>query len=227
MQDKILESDKELMKRAGIASVDAIVVAIDTTLGGTPLVSGAWGLTKALIGNGIALRQKKAIEWVEMIRDNPTIFTKDVVSTEEFQDAFVISLENYIRERNESKRKILREIFKSYSCSQHPVLYPLERLNELTKQITLYDAETFEYLVRLSKEYETGRSFRDTRESPSRHESILHLISLGLLIHDDRARMATDKPGVPTPYILISGLGSHYYQFISNADLTNKKEGYE
>lgn len=209
------ESDKELSKASGLAAVDAVTAGIDAHMGGLPLATGAWGLSKALLGKGLALRQKKALEWVEMIKDNPRIFTKEILETQEFQDAFVICLEAYIKERSDEKRVLLRNIFKDYTSVSDPANYPLERFYEITKQITLRDAKNFSYIKMIASESKPGISIETDR---GKLESTLHLISLGLLIQDDVPRFVKEQVGASPPRVFMSSLGINYLKFIDTPD---------
>lgn len=220
--DDICSEDKELLKSSGIAAVDTVAAGVDIALGGTPLATGAWGLSKALLGRGLALRQKKALEWIEMIRDNPSVFTKQLLETEGFQDSFVTSLEGYIKERNADKRSVLRAIFLDYSAFPEPTSYPIERLNEITKQLTINDAKNFSYIVYLSTEYQPGRAIG---EGTGDIESILHLCSLGMLLQDTSPRfMSEGKAGPSSPFVFVSGLGARYYEFIKSSGLLGEEK---
>jgi hypothetical protein len=216
--------DKELLKSSGLAIVDAVAAGVDTILGGTSLATGAWGLSKALFGRGLALRQKKALEWVEMVRDNPLIYTRQLLETEEFQDSFVTSLEGYIKERDGDKRSVLRAIFLDYSTFPEPTSYPLERLNEITKQLTIFDAKNFSYLVHLASEQNPDVPFQDTRHSLDHIESAFRLISLGLLAQDTSARWGDGSTGVKTPFVFVSGLGIRYYEFVKSSGISHEEE---
>lgn len=226
MKGRPLTNDEgqEIIKAASFSAIDTVAAGIDLSLGGTPLASGAWGLAKAILGKTMALRQKKALEWVEMIRDNPSIFTLQLLEAEEFQDAFVTSLEGYIKERSDEKRGVLRAIFLDYSVFPNPQEYPLERLNEITKQLTVYDAKKFSYLVHLASEHRTDQSFQDSDDNATALESALRLISLGLLIQDVRPRFVTEKSGPEKPHVYISGLGIRYLHFIKSAGISYENE---
>lgn len=209
------DSDKHLVKAAGATAIDAAVVSIDTALG-VPVATGIWGLSKAFLGRGIALRQNKALEWVEMIRDNPAIFTRELLESEEFQDTFVICLEAYLKERSYEKRVLLQAIFRDYTSVKNPETYPVERLYEITRQITLHEAKSFSCLLGLSEEVQPGSSF----EGPfGDMESTLHLASLGLLILDDTPRVMSDTVGPRNPRLYISSLGGYYAKFIQETDV--------
>ena len=82
------DSDKQLLTTsAGVLADQAVAVAgsvisadkIALTVVG---LGTAWGLTKALLGNAMQFRQKRAVEWVEFIRDNPDSFTEEILHTE-------------------------------------------------------------------------------------------------------------------------------------------------
>ena len=88
-------------------TLDVLVDAIASSIPGLNI---AWGLTKAYCGAGLRLRQERAIQYIELIRDNPDIFTEQLFQNELFQDAFVYGMENYIRLSLESKRDIAKKI---------------------------------------------------------------------------------------------------------------------
>jgi hypothetical protein len=119
-----------------VAKKTALVVANEVVL----YVSGlslAWNLSKALYGTGLELRQQKALEWVEMIRDNPKIFSEQLLEQEDFQDGFVFTLEKYIAERNQDKRIIIQKIFTGFAGSEQRVQFELERLLNTTSIISV------------------------------------------------------------------------------------------
>jgi hypothetical protein len=88
--------DKILVKDSALVVAEAVVDEIAKLL---PGINIAWGLSKALYGAGMKLRQERVLEWVEMVRDNPSIFTEQILSDEKFQDGFVLALEKYIVEK--------------------------------------------------------------------------------------------------------------------------------
>lgn len=130
---------------------DKIIVedSVDVIISSIPALNIAWGLSKALLGAGLKLRQQKALEWVEMIRDNPSIFTEQILEQSEFQDAFVYTLEKYIRERNEQKREAIKRIFFGYISVSDPTLFELERLVNVISTIS---AEAIELLFYIERE---------------------------------------------------------------------------
>jgi hypothetical protein len=123
------QSDKSLGKRAASGTINAIVSSI------LPLAV-VWELSKALFGNAIELRQQRALEWVEMIRDSPDVISEQVMNSEEFQDGFVTTLQNYLTLRTERKREVVREVFLDFASSIDKPNFQLERFTDTAQKIS-------------------------------------------------------------------------------------------
>jgi hypothetical protein len=137
------EKDKQILKDGALIIADSIASKIFG-------LDAAWGLSKALYGAGLKLRQQKALEWVEMVRDNPTIFTEKVLQSEDFQDAFVYSFEKYISERSERKRAIIKKIFLGYAQSEDFEQFEIERMISLLSLISLKGLQLLQLLTKVS-----------------------------------------------------------------------------
>ncbi len=143
------EKDKILAEEAGDALVEGGLAAVDAVVfQGLPGLTTAWKLCKALLGAGLRLRTARALEWVEMVRDNPHVFGEKLLEDESFQDAFVLGLENYIKLRHEEKRAIARTIFLGLASSNDRDRFALERLHQALGSISV---EAIEYLVFLDE----------------------------------------------------------------------------
>lgn len=141
-EDFVQKSDAIVLKSVGLTVVDGLVSAVDNLInGGAPLLAIAWGLSKGMYGASIQLRQDRAIEFVEMIRDNPTIFTRQLLQTEEFQDGFVYVFQKYLSERAEEKRQIIKNIFCGFSQEENKRDFNLERFLYTLEQISIEDIE--------------------------------------------------------------------------------------
>ena len=143
------EKDKQILKD----SADVIVSAI-------PALNIAWGLSKALYGAGLKLREKRAFEWVEMIRDNPNIFTKEILETEEFQDKFVYSIEHYIKERSEEKRKIFRKVFLGNVNSSEDIKFPIEKFINTLALLSIGEIKIMKELL-IERSFENRSHYRE------------------------------------------------------------------
>lgn len=131
-----------VLESSVFAVMDGIVSTVDNSLNqGVPLLAIAWGLSKGMYGASIQLRQARAVEFVEMIRDNPGIFTKELLKTEEFQDGFVYAFQKYLSERVAQKRKTIKEVFCGFSKDEDKESFRLERLLLTIEQISLEDIE--------------------------------------------------------------------------------------
>jgi hypothetical protein len=133
------EKDLQIVKDGALAVADEIVSHV-------PGLGFAWGLSKALHGAGMKLRQQKALEWVEMVRDNPKVFTEALLEQESFQDGFIYALERYLAERNQDKRTVIRSIFLGFANSEERARFELERLLNTTSIISVDAIDLLAYI---------------------------------------------------------------------------------
>lgn len=187
--------DTQIVKDGALAVADEIVSHV-------PGLGLAWGLSKALHGAGLKLRQQRALEWVEMVRDNPKIFTENLLTHEDFQDGFTFALEKYLAERNEGKREIIRNIFLGFATAEERTRFELERLLNTTSIISLEAIELLSYIdanilpemeaeyqehngqiiQRLSQKVEErlGDEKGERHETNQLRDTVAELISLGI-----------------------------------------------
>jgi len=85
-----------------------------------------------------------------MVRDNPSIFTEEILQSENFQDAFVYSFEKYISERNEEKRRIIQKIFLGYAQSQELEQFEIERMISILSLVSQKGLELLRILNQVS-----------------------------------------------------------------------------
>lgn len=185
MMLKITHKDKIILKDVALAIADAIVSKLGLDI--------PWKLSKALYGAGIKLRQKRALEWVEMVRDNPSIFTKAILSDESFQDGFVVALEKYLVERNEEKRKIFKNIFLDFAKAENKTKFPLEKFAHTLTQLSEVDIEVLKDV----KVDEKGQNYQIYGGNYNRIENIYNLIGLGLLLDVTGNRMGNNPENSP------------------------------
>ncbi|MCX6756082.1 MAG: hypothetical protein NTX85_01965 [Candidatus Nomurabacteria bacterium] len=186
MKNLLKKKDKIIIQTSAIAVVDGLVSAIDSSLnGGAPLLGIAWGLSKGMYGANIQLRQDRAIEFVEMIRDNSDIFTKEILKTEEFQDGFVYTFQKYLSERVAEKRKIIKEVFCGFTKNEHKENFKLERILLTIEQVSIEDIEvvkTFsdgtikQWIVKQFPEMEDTDIARTVLAIPGYHQSVARTV---------------------------------------------------
>lgn len=220
------EKDKQIVKDSSLIIADQIVSNI-------PLLNISWGLSKALYGAGLKLREKRALEWVEMVRDNPVIFIEEILRSENFQDAFVYSFEKYISERNETKRQIIKKIFLGYSKSEKIEEFEIERMTSLLSLISYKGLELLKILKNISTNiYNKNLSeslleylIKDSNDNPGKYnlptnsnvreiwaEAETDLISIGLL----RTYNFTQYGGSNYHDYDFSILGKEFIKYIEN-----------
>lgn len=142
---------------------DKIIVndVLDVAVSVVPGLGIAWGLSKAVYGAGLKLRQQKALEWVEMVRDNPVIFTEQILGQAEFQDAFVYTLEKYIRERSDEKREVIERIFLGYASTLDRERFELERLVSTISLVSYDGLMLLGLLEQLSSQSNYGKNLSE------------------------------------------------------------------
>lgn len=199
------DKDKLIIKDTSLAIADAIVDEIASKLPGLKL---AWGLSKALFGAGMKLRQKRALEWVEMIRDNPSIITEQVLSDERFQDGFAVAFEKYLIERNEEKRRIFRNIFLGFAKAEDKAKFPLEKFIHTLSQLGEVDIE----VLRDVKVDEYGENYQIYGNNANRLDNVYSLIGLGLLLNTTGTRGGIDPKN--SPFIKLSPFGREFIEYL-------------
>lgn len=193
------DKDKQLLKDSALVVADQIVSSI-------PALNIAWSLSKALFGAGIKLRQQKALEWVEMVRDHPEVFTKKLLEQENFQDGFVSAFEKYLTERSEEKRRYFRNIFLGYASSNEKHSFPLEKFIHTLSQLSVDDVKVLSDvdLLRQDKNYQIYGN------GDKQLVNIYNLISLGILMNDPSSRLGP----VNAPFVWISEFGKEFVEYI-------------
>lgn len=184
------------------------LVVIDQVVSKIPGLGLAWDLSKALYGTGMQLRQQKALEWVEMVGDNPKVFTRQLLNQKEFQDGFVFALEKYLMERNEIKRKHFKNIFLGYASVDARLSFQLEKFIHTLSQMSLGD---FGVLmdIDMSREDRNYQIYGNTLDCIS---NIYNLINLGILISDPSSRVGP----VNAPFVWASEFGKEFIKYIKN-----------
>ncbi len=90
-----------------------------------------------LYGIYMACNQEEVNEIVEFIKSNPEKFNETIVNSKEFKKAFLLFMEQYMKERLEKKKGILKNIILGYCVIENKNKYDLERLNDSLVRITL------------------------------------------------------------------------------------------
>lgn len=145
------QSDSNLLKHSSGAIADTAVDSVDALISAStgvpiPALRLAWELSKSLLGNAVELRKQRAIEWVQAIIDDPATFNEQVVGSQEFQDGFVVALEDYLKLRDYMKRRVALKAFKEFASSDDKVEFPLERYNDTLRKISPASLRTLAFV---------------------------------------------------------------------------------
>lgn len=193
------DKDKQLLKDSALVVADQIASSI-------PALNIAWRLSKAFFSAGMKLRQQKVLEWVEMVRDHPEIFTKRLLEQVEFQDGFVIAFEKYLTERSEEKRRYFRNIFLGYASSDEKQSFPLEKFIHTLSQLSVDDIKILSD-VDISRQ---DKNYQIYGNEDKQLDNIYNLISLGILMNDPSSRLGS----VNAPFVWISDFGKEFVNYI-------------
>ncbi|MEN8252937.1 MAG: hypothetical protein ABFQ62_00995 [Patescibacteria group bacterium] len=204
----IKRKDKILIKKTLTIATDAFVDELDKDYPGIKI---AWNLSKSLFGAAIKLREEKALEWVEMVKDNPRHFTENVLSDEKFQDGFAIAFERYLVERSSKKREIFRNIFLGFSEAADKESFPLEKCTHTLSQLSQVDILTLGD-VDISKI--DDRNYQVYGANANRRDNIINLIGLGILIDTTGNRMGFSLKN--SPFVRVSPFGLEFIGYIKD-----------
>lgn len=206
----MLTSKSDLSEKDKILAKETALVVADEVVSQIPGLGMAWNLSKALFGSGLKLRQKKALEWVEMVRDNPGAFSQELLGTEEFQDGFAFALEKYLIERNKERRGIFRNIFLGFAQAEAKEGFPLEKFIHTLSQLSELAIVVLGD-VDVKKE---GKNYQIYGNNPKRLENIYNLINLGLLLEVTGSRIGP----VNAPFVKLSIFGKEFINYLKKSN---------
>ena len=106
-----------------------------------------------LFGLYMAYNQEEINEVVEFIKEHPREFREDIVQSKEFEKGFLLFFEQYLKQRVEEKKRILKNIILGYALSDNKKDYELERLNDCLMGMTV---PTLRFLVFMKKQILPG-----------------------------------------------------------------------
>lgn len=204
---KITNGDKLLLEETGKIAADEIVDAIANSIPGIDIV---YKLSKAYLGRCMKLRQYRVLEWVEMVRDNPHFFTEAIFADEDFQDGFVVALGKYMLERDETKRKIFRNIFMGFTESDDKQVFPIEKFTHTLSQLSQTDILT---LRDVDLNHSEDNNYQIYGNNDERKENIHSLVNLGLLFDTTGTRGGYNPAN--SPFVRISPFGLEFVKYLT------------
>lgn len=148
-----MKKDKEKLQKRSVKVklkhyIEAIIPVLSYSLQPLFDVQPYWGLVFynaiSIIGLQMSLNKNDMEEIVTFIQDNPNVFSKEIVTSDEFKRAFVGYLETYLKLRLTKKKKILNKILVGYSIAENPSEFYLESFEACLLRIS---PTTLDYLV--------------------------------------------------------------------------------
>lgn len=154
-----------------------------------------WLLAQGFFGTLFDLQQEKINEFVEFLKNNSSSFTQEIIETQEFKDGFLITFQEFIKQRNKEKRKHIQSIFLGFTASSDKVNFEMERMYDLLNKISGFQSYILKKVCKEQKIIITSES-RNTVESD--YDDIKYLQSLGLLSviveHKIETEVTIEKP---------------------------------
>jgi hypothetical protein len=144
-----------------------------------------------------------------MVRNNPKIFTQELLVREEFQDGFVFALERYIQERNEDKRRTFQNIFLGFTSSKVSKNFPLEKFVFV---LNVLNPEEVKLLAELRKDKDKEEYFQPSAIYPKTNETISYLVQNGILTIDPDFRWGP----ITVPFVKFTDFGKQFIKYIEN-----------
>lgn len=111
--------------------------AVDFFVATNPDWAIPWLLVKGFFGLLFGFQQEKINWFVQYLEENKGEFSQELLATKEFQEGFVITFENYVRQRGEARRKLIEQIFLDFSKSVNKDEFELERMYRTSELISL------------------------------------------------------------------------------------------
>jgi len=166
------------LKGIEIGTKNFIVPAIDMLVAQRPEFIPCWILVKGFYGALFDIKQEEINDFVSFIRENNEIFTREILKTKGFRDGFVITFEEYLKQRNKNKRKIIQNIFLGFAKNSAKECFELERMYDLLNKISEYQMNLMNK-VKKEKQITIKSNLRDAIEND--YEYLKYLEYLGIL----------------------------------------------
>ena len=155
--------------------------AIDSALSTTPALAIVWGAIK---GGVNALRKKRAEVFLNFAVNNVNI---EMFNNEQFIDGFSLTFEEYLKQRNEKKRKCIENIFLGFIDSEFDDNFEIERMYDLLNKIDLSHVKLLKDIQSIGVngldiyEDKSGRYGNNVDKEHDEYNEIKYLEYLGLV----------------------------------------------
>ncbi len=131
---------KDIVKSINISIQNYLLYlssVLDPFLQQNPIWQGVFYSAIGLFGVYMACNQEELNEITEFIKDHPKEFREEIVQSKEFRKGFLLFTEQYLKQRVEDKKKILKRILLGYTLTDNKIDYEFERLNDCLVRMTV------------------------------------------------------------------------------------------
>ena len=142
---------KDIVKSASIpiqAYLPYLSAVLDPFLQKNPIWQGVFYSVIGFFGIFMTYNQEELNEITKFIKDHPEEFREEIVQSKEFRKGFLLFTEQYLKQRIEEKKKILKRIILGYTLAGNKTDYELERLNDCLVRMTV---PTLKFLIFMKK----------------------------------------------------------------------------
>lgn len=172
-----------------ICTKNFIIPAVDKLVELRPEFLPSWIIVRGFYGSIFDIQQEKINEFVNYLMNNPEKFSKNIIMTKPFQEGFVITFEEYIKQRNEDKRKIIQEIFFGFTDAKYKKNFELERMYDLLNKISPFQFHVLRRIIKMKqiviKDYERNVVEND-------YDDIKYLEYLGIVNSSKKSEIDTN-----------------------------------
>lgn len=182
-----IKNQKILKETKKIVIKNFLLPTINTFVTQYPEFIPHWLLVQGFFGSLFDLQQERINIFIEYIKKNKETFTKEVVENLDFKDGFVITFQEYIKQRNENKRKIMQEIFLGFTKFKNKPNFQLERMYDILNKLSDYHI----YLIKRLEKEDTIVIKGAEREA-SAYEDLKYLEYMGIVTSENEKRVTTD-----------------------------------
>ncbi len=207
-----------------------------TSLFAVTAVALAAGLSKEFL---ISRRENDLEQLAKDLCKTETIQAINKMNEEHFLDDLYYSTERILKQRNGSKRILMKRFFLGYIKAEHQESYSLEKMYKITENITFSDVEYLKRIfdaLELKEKYPipwVSKEIMENHNIPTSDQatmlilthakdslethSKLSLINEGLLVEHNRGIGMWDA-GEGTPQIYTTPLGEYFRSYLMNSE---------
>lgn len=229
MNKKII---KDFKKGIQVGTQNFLIPSIDSFVALHPEWQIHWFLARGFLLSVFQFQQERINSFVEYLEENKKEFPTETIKTNDFQQAFVITLENYLKIRQEEKLKIIKNIFLGYTKEVNKEKFELERFYTIVSQISIEGLEFLHFIEQnIFKDGENKKElsrgligFFSNKENQSKYsinfetvkERLAELQTLGIIRISGYATIADPSSFQDNVYYSFTDFGLKLFSFLES-----------